>query len=76
MYLGSKGFLLELEGEGVVVDLDWFNWYFDIDYYVLLDVCNEVVVVFLVLGNLEVYCYNNNVYMVLYKQISEDILLE
>ena len=52
MYSGSKGPLLELEGEGVAADLDWFNRHFDTDYYALLDVRNEAAVAFLALGNL------------------------
>lgn len=46
MYSGSKGPLLELEGEGVAADLDWFNRHFDTDYYALLDVRNEAAVAF------------------------------
>ena len=76
MYSGSKGPLLELEGEGVAADLDWFNRHFDTDYYALLDVRNEAAVAFLALGNLEAYRYNNNAYTALYKQISEDTSLE
>ena len=76
MYSGSKGPLLELEGEGAAADLDWFNRHFDTDYYALLDVRNEAAVAFLALGNLEAYRYNNNAYTALYKQISEDTSLE
>ena len=65
MYSGSKGPLLELEGEGVAADLDWFNRHFDTDYYALLDVRNEAAVAFLALGNLEAYRYNNNAYTAL-----------
>ena len=46
MYSGSKGPLLELEGEGAAADLDWFNRHFDTDYYALLDVRNEAAVAF------------------------------
>ncbi|MFR7465275.1 MAG: DUF5113 domain-containing protein [Phocaeicola vulgatus] len=67
---------MELEGEGVAADLDWFNRHFDTDYYALLDVRNEAAVAFLALGNLETYRYNNNAYTALYKQISEDTSLE
>ena len=78
MYSGSKGPLLELEGEGVAADLDSVQTgILHTDLLCLARyVRNEAAVAFLALGNLEAYRYNNNAYTALYKQISEDTSLE
>ncbi|MBQ8520965.1 MAG: DUF5113 domain-containing protein [Bacteroides sp.] len=73
---GKQVPLLQLEGEGQVAELTWFADGFDTDYYILLDVRNEVAVAHLALGDLEGYRYNNNAYTALYKQISVDASLE
>ncbi len=76
MYAGSDTPLLALEGEGTSAERDWFSLRFDTDYYMLLDLRNEAAVAYLALGNLAAYRYNNDAYTTLYKQISEDTLLE
>ena len=67
---------LQLVGEGVAAELEWFNAGFETDYYVLLDVRNEAAVAYLALGELDAYRYNNQAYTSLYKQISVDASLE
>ena len=68
--------LLQLVGSGTSADTEWFAEGFNTDYYILLDVRNEVAVAFLALGELDAYRYNNRAYTSLYKQISEDVSLE
>ena len=68
--------LLQLVGEGASAELEWFASGFETDYYVLLDLRNEVAVACLALGELDAYKYNNQSYTSLYKQISVDASLE
>ena len=68
--------LLQLVGEGASAELEWFASGFETDYYVLLDLRNEVAVACLALGELDAYKYNNQAYTSLYKQISVDASLE
>lgn len=63
---------MKLVGSGILVELEWWVEFYNMDFYVIFDVCNEVFVVFLGFKKLDVYIYNNVVYMVLYKLIGED----
>ena len=68
--------LLKLFDEDTVAEEIWFGQGFDTDYYILLDVRNEVAVAALALKDFQLYYYNNNAYMSLYKQLSKDRTLE
>ena len=68
--------LLQLIGEGASAELEWFASGYETDYYVLLDLRNEIAVAYLALGELDAYKYNNQAYTSLYKQISVDASLE
>ena len=68
--------LLKLFDEETVAEEVWFAQGFDTDYYILLDIRNEVAVAALALKDFRLYNYNNNAYMSLYKQLSKDRTLE
>lgn len=75
-YSGRKGPLLDTNSQEDVPELVWLNEKFDTDYYIILDVRNEVAVASLAVKNFSKYYYNNKAYTTLYKQISEDKSLE
>lgn len=54
----------------------WLDEGFDTDYYILLDVRNEVAVAALALHDFSLYSYNNAAYAALYRQISRDRSLQ
>lgn len=54
----------------------WLENGFDTDYYILLDVRNEVAVAALALNDFPLYSYNNAAYAALYRQISRDRSLQ
>ncbi len=75
-YSGSKGPLLDTDSKESAPELVWLDKKFDTDYYIILDVRNEVAVASLAVKNFSKYYYNNRAYTILYKQISEDKSLE
>lgn len=75
-YSGKKSPLLYTENKNKVPELVWLNENFDTDYYIILDVRNEVAVASLAVKEFSKYYYNNRAYTSLYKQISEDKSLE
>lgn len=75
-YSGSKGPLLDTDSKDGASELVWLNEKFDTDYYIILDIRNEVAVASLAVGDFSKYYYNNKAYTTLYKQISEDKSLE
>ena len=68
--------LLSMNGHGDSAELTWFANGFDTDYFILLDVRNEIAVASLAVKDFEQYDYNNRAYTALYKQVSEDKSLE
>lgn len=75
-YSGNKTPLLDTDSKGEMPELVWLNDNFDTDYYIILDIRNEVAVASLAVKNFSKYYYNNKAYTTLYKQISEDKSLE
>lgn len=75
-FSGRKGPLLDTDSQDDASELIWLNNKFDTDYYIILDVRNEVAVASLAVKNFSKYYYNNKAYTTLYKQISEDKSLE
>lgn len=75
-YSGKKAPLLDTGSKGETPELVWLNENFDTDYYIILDVRNEVAVASLAVKDFSKYYYNNKAYTILYKQISEDKSLE
>lgn len=76
-YSDSRTPLLELRPESTeTAEQQWLAKGFDTDYYILLDVRNEVAVAALALNDFLLYYYNNQAYTALYKQISRDRSLE
>lgn len=71
-YSGKKNPLLDTDSKDDAPELVWFNDKFDTDYYIILDIRNEVAVASLAVKNFSKYYYNNKAYTTLYKQISED----
>lgn len=53
-------------------DIKWLHKNIDIDYSILLEIRNEVAVAALALHDWNLYHYNNDVYIQLYKEISAD----
>ena len=73
----STGYpLLSIMGQGDAAELVWLANGFDTDYFILLDVRNEVAVASLAVKDFKQYDYNNLAYTSLYKQVSEDKSLE
>ena len=68
--------LLQMQGKGAAAELTWLANNFDTDYFILLDVRNEIAVACLAVKDFERYYYNNLAYTALYKQLSEDNSLE
>ena len=68
--------LLSMNGQGEAAELVWLANGFDTDYFILLDVRNEIAVACLALKDFKRYDYNNLAYTTLYKQVSEDKSLE
>lgn len=68
--------LLEIQGQGQPAELVWLANDFDTDYFILLDVRNEIAVASLAVKDFERYYYNNLAYTTLYKQLSEDNSLD
>ena len=68
--------LLEMQGKGQAAELVWWEHDFDTDYFILLDVRNEIAVASLAVKDFELYTYNNLAYTRMYKQLSEDNSLE
>lgn len=75
-YSGKEAPLLSLDGQDEAAELVWLADRFDTDYYILLDVRNEVAVASLALKDFPRYRYNNSVYASLYKRLSRDSSLE
>lgn len=75
-YSGRKSPLLKTGDNGIPPELSWFDYKFDTDYYIILDVRNEVAVASLALKDFTRYYFNNMAYTALYKQLSEDKSLE
>lgn len=75
-YAGFTEPLLEMTGKGQAAELVWLANDFDTDYFILLDVRNEIAVACLAVKDFERYYYNNLAYTTLYKQLSEDKSLE
>ena len=75
-YAPLKAPLLEMQGKGEAAELSWLANGFDTDYFILLDVRNEIAVACLAVKDFERYYYNNLAYTTLYKQLSEDNSLE
>ena len=76
-YSGKQSPLLSLyDADSRVNEQVWLSEGFDTDYYILLDVRNEVAIAGLAVNNFFLYYYNNLVYTLLYKQISKDYSLE
>ena len=75
-YSGKKTPLLDTDSKDEAPELVWLNDNFDTDYYIILDIRNEVAVASLAVKNFSKYYYNNKAYTTLYKQISEDKSLE
>ena len=68
--------LLTMDGKGEAAELTWLAKGFDTDYFILLDVRNEIAVASLATKDFGRYYYNNLAYTTLYKQLSEDNSLE
>ncbi len=77
-YSGKNAPLLQIEGKEneQIADIEWLVSGYDTDYHILLDLRNEVAVAALALKDFSKYKYNNRVYTMLYKQISQDNTLE
>ena len=75
-YASDPSPLLVMYGKDEAAELTWFANDFDTDYFILLDVRNEIAVASLAVKNFEQYYYNNTAYTTLYKQVSEDNSLE
>ena len=75
-YAGATCPLLQMSGKGEAAELTWLSMNFDTDYFILLDVRNEIAVACLAVKDFERYYYNNLAYTTLYKQLSEDNSLE
>lgn len=75
-YSGKKSPLLDTGNKDDIPELVWLREKFDTDYYIILDVRNEVAVACLAIKEFSKYYYNNKAYTTLYKQISEDKSLE
>lgn len=75
LYSSDRYPLLVLNGKGEAAELRWLSKGFYTDYYILLDVRNEAAVAYLALKNLDAYHYNNDAYVALYKQLTEDTSL-
>ncbi len=75
-YSSVKVPLLVRQGEGTPAELDWLARGFDTDYFILLDVRNEIAVACLAVKDFDQYDYNNLAYTSLYRQVSEDKSLE
>ena len=75
-YSGKKHPLLRTYGSDSAPELSWLENSFDTDYYIILDVRNEVAVASLAIKDFSRYYFNNMAYTALYKQISEDKSLE
>ena len=73
---GQDAPLLVMQGKEVPAEQQWLEAAFDTDYYILLDVRNEVAVAALALNDFSLYSYNNAAYAALYRQISRDRSLE
>lgn len=68
--------LMTLYGTGDAAEIAWWSEHFDTDYYVILDIRNEVAVAALALKDWDTYHYNNTAYAYLYKLLSRDASLE
>ena len=68
--------LMTLSGMGDAAEISWWNTRFDTDYYVILDIRNEVAVAALALKDWDMYRYNNTAYTYLYKLLGRDVFLE
>ena len=68
--------LLSLIATDGMPDIEWLNSGFATDYFVLMDIRNEVSVAALALNEWDIYEYNNKVYTQLYKLMSQDNSLE
>ena len=75
-YSYYKAPLLTVGGKGEAGELTWLANDFDTDYFILLDVRNEIAVACLAIKDFKRYYYNNSAYTALYKQLSEDNSLE
>lgn len=76
-YSGRRTPLLKMyEEDNEAAEQQWLSQKFDTDYYILLDVRNEIAVAALAIKDFKLYSYNNQAYAVLYKQISKDRTLE
>lgn len=75
-YSRTPSRLMQLSGEGMPAELEWWDKMFDSDFHVILDIRNEAAVAFLALKKLDAYSYNNAVYTALYKLLGEDQSLE
>ena len=75
-YAARKTPLLTKDGKGEAAELLWLANRFDTDYFILLDVRNEIAVASLAVKDFKRYYYNNLAYTTLYKQLSEDNSLE
>ena len=71
-YSGQLSPLINLYTHEGLAEQNWYASGFDTDYYILLDVRNEVAVACLAQKDFLRYSYNNLAYTSLYKQISED----
>ena len=75
-YAGFDEPLVRMYGKGQAAELVWLANNFDTDYFIMLDVRNEIAVACLALKDFDYYDYNNRAYTTLYKQLSEDNSLE
>lgn len=75
-YSGKGSPLLSTSGNGSAPELTWLDRRFDTDYYIILDVRNEVAVASLAVKEFARYYFNNMAYTSLYKQLSRDKSLE
>lgn len=71
-YSGKDSPQLALMGDTAAAEQTWLEQEFDTDYYILLDVRNEVAVAALALNDFPLYTYNNAAYVTLYRLISRD----
>ena len=67
---------MTLYGTGEAAEIAWRSEHFATDYYVILDIRNEVAVAALALKDWDTYHYNNTAYAYLYKLLSRDASLE
>ena len=68
--------LAKMYDKGQPAELVWLANNFDTDYFIMLDVRNEIAIACLALKDFDFYYYNNLAYTTLYKQLSEDNSLE